>query len=81
MRFIRLGSRYVNLALVTDVFVQDDPDATGPHADVYLAAPMGERSHSDGPVEVRTRHVHVTGAEAAFLLRVLDDHLVGDPRG
>lgn len=75
MTFIKLGHRYVNAEMITDVFVQDQrPAESERHAEVYLAAPMGQRAVSDGPLDVTTRHLHVSGDDAESLIRFLDDH-------
>lgn len=83
MAFIKLGHRYINLELITDVFVENQrserPDLNV-LVEVYLAAPMGERSLTDRPVDVRTRHVRVSGKDAERLLRYLDAHLADEPR-
>ena len=78
MTFIKLGHRYINVQMITDVFVQDQrPVQPEPHVEVYLSAPMGERIVSDAPLEVSTRHVHVSGDDAHRLIEFLDEHLVG----
>lgn len=77
MTFIILGHRYVNVQMITDVFVHDlRPEQPELVAEVYLAAPMGERIVSDLPLDVSTRHVRVTGEDAHRLVRFLDEHLV-----
>ena len=77
MMFMKLGRRYVNVEMITDVFVQEAPGEQGElHAEVYLVAPMGERSVSNAPLDVTTRHVHVSGEDAEQLVRYLDDHVI-----
>jgi len=76
MIFIKLGHRYINLEMITDVFVQDRrPEQPDFHVEVYLAAPTGERSVPEAPLDVQTRHVHVSGEDAERLLRCLEEHL------
>jgi hypothetical protein len=78
MTFIKLGHRYINVEMITDVFVQDQrPVQPELHAEVYLSAPMGERIVSNAPLDVSTRHVHVSGDDAHRLIEFLDEHLVG----
>lgn len=75
MTFIKLGSRYVNIEMITDVYLDEDrPASPERHAEVYLAAPMGERLVSNKPLDVSTRHIHVSGADAERLIRLLDEH-------
>lgn len=78
MTFIKLDRRYVNVHMITDVFVHDRrPDESEVHAEIYLSAPMGERSVSNAPLDVSTRHVHVSGDEARRIIDFMDEHLVG----
>ena len=78
MTFIKLGDRYLNVQMITDVFVLDQrPERPELQAEVYLSAPMGERIVSSAPFEVSTRFVHVTGDDAHRLIEFLDEHLVG----
>lgn len=77
MTFIKLGHRYVNAEMITDVFVQEErPEEPKRHAEVYLAAPMGHRIVSDAPMDLTTRHIHISGEEADRLIQFLEDHLV-----
>lgn len=77
MTFIRLGHRYVNVEMITDVFVQDArPEEPKRHVEVYLAVPMGLRPVSDAPMDVTTRHIHVSGKEADQLIQFIEDHRV-----
>lgn len=78
MMFIKLGHRYVNVEMITDVFVEEHrPERPETQAEVYLAATMGERSVSNAPLDVSTRHIHVSGDDAERLVRFLHDHLCG----
>ena len=75
MRFIKLGQRYLNVTMITDVFVQESREEHPErHAEIYLSAPMGERSVSDAPLDVSTRHVHVSGEDADRLIAFLEEH-------
>lgn len=76
MTFLKLGDRYLNPEMITDIFVQDRrPDQPEVHAEIYLSAPMGEHATSEEPLSAQTRHLHVSGEEAERLIRWLEAHL------
>lgn len=72
MRFLKIGHRYVNVDMITDVYVQEDL------IEVYLAAPMGLKVTSEAPPLVQTRHLHFSGKEAQQLVRWLDAHRIDE---
>ena len=69
MKFIKLGAAYINMDLVTDIWVDDD------HISVFLAVPM---MYTAIPVPgtsnaITTRTLQFSGAEAAALLDWLEN--------